>query len=84
MTVTMAAQGQRILGSAHMLQAHDPQRVLRRGYAWIEAVSEGEDAVVRPVVSVHQLQSGQQVRAVWSDGRATATINTLETLPPAP
>jgi exodeoxyribonuclease VII large subunit len=58
------------LGAA--LQAHDPQRVLRRGYAWVQ----GQDG--RPVVSVAQLRPGQQVRAVWADGQATAQIDTVE------
>ncbi len=58
------------------LQAHDPHRVLRRGYAWVE--SEGG----RPVVSVAALSPGQQVRAVWADGRATASIVSVEPLTP--
>ena len=54
------------------LQAHDPHRVLQRGYAWVEA----EDG--RPVVSVRALQAGQQVRAVWADGHALARVQSVQ------
>ena len=50
------------------LLGHDPQRVLQRGYAWVEA-ADG-----RPVVSAHSLQVGQQVRAVWADGSASTEV----------
>jgi exodeoxyribonuclease VII large subunit len=82
MALAMAAQQQRLLSSTQMLQAHDPQRVLRRGYAWVEAVGDEPGAASRPVLSVRELRAGQRVRAVWADGRALATIDTLETLPP--
>ncbi len=59
------------------LQALDPARVLQRGYAWVE----DEDG--RPITGVGALQPGQGVRAVWSDGRADATIQRVEALPPA-
>jgi len=64
------------VGADQRLRAHDPQRVLRRGYAWVES----EDG--RPVVSVQALQPGQTVRAVWADGRALAEVKTVEALPP--
>ena len=54
------------------LQALDPQRVLQRGYAWVEA-GDG-----RPVVSARALHAGQSVRAVWSDGHAQAQIVSVE------
>jgi len=57
------------------LQALDPQRVLQRGYAWVE----GADG--RPVVSVRQLLPGQSVRAVWADGTAQAQITGVESTP---
>lgn len=57
------------------LQAHDPQRVLSRGYAWVE----GADG--RAVLSAHALQVGQSVRAVWSDGAARAQVLAVEPLP---
>jgi exodeoxyribonuclease VII large subunit len=66
----------RLLGAAQRLEAHDPQRVLRRGYAWVES-ADG-----RPIVSAHSLTPGQPVRAVWADGRACAEILSVEPLPP--
>ena len=62
----------------HRLQAQDPQRVLQRGYAWVES-ADG-----RPVVSVRSLRPGQTVRAVWADGRARAEVLDVEPLPPPP
>jgi len=58
------------------LQAQDPQRVLQRGYAWVES-ADG-----RPVVSAHALVPGQQVRAVWADGQARAEVLSVEAPPP--
>lgn len=55
------------------LHALDPKLVLLRGYAWVET----DDGV--PVVSVLSLKPGQSVSAVWSDGRAMATIKSIET-----
>jgi exodeoxyribonuclease VII large subunit len=73
------AQGRLALAGAHdRLQAHDPRRVLQRGYAWVEA-ADG-----RPVVSAWALRPGQAVRAVWSDGRARAEVLDVEPLPPSP
>lgn len=60
------------------LQAHDPHRVLQRGYAWVES-ADG-----RPVVSALALRPGQAVRAVWADGRARAKVLDVEPLPPSP
>lgn len=67
----------RLEATQERLNAQDPRRVLHRGYAWVE------DAKGRPVVSVHALQPGDAVRAVWSDGRAEARVTRLEPLPPA-
>jgi exodeoxyribonuclease VII large subunit len=53
-----------------------PQRVLQRGYAWVA------DEAGRPIVSAHALQPGQSVRAVWHDGRASATVSSVELDPP--
>jgi exodeoxyribonuclease VII large subunit len=55
------------------LLGHDPQRVLRRGYAWVEA-ADG-----RPVVSAHDLLVGQRVRAVWADGSAQTEVLAVQT-----
>ena len=84
LTTQLQAEGQRLTAAALRLQAHDPQRVLQRGYAWVES-ADG-----RPVLSAHALRPGQTVRAVWADGRATAQVSSveprleprLETLPP--
>jgi exodeoxyribonuclease VII large subunit len=80
MRLAVQQQQHRLQASRLTLQAHDPQRVLRRGYAWVEAV--GGANAGRPVLSVQGLQAGEQVRAVWADGRALATVNEVETLPP--
>lgn len=75
-----AVQGQlqrcalRALASQERLAALDPQRVLQRGYAWVEA-ADG-----RPVVSVRALRAGQAVRAVWADGHAQAQIIDVQAL----
>jgi exodeoxyribonuclease VII large subunit len=53
-----------------------PQRVLQRGYAWVA------DEAGRPIVSAYSLQPGQSVRAVWHDGRASATVSSVERDPP--
>jgi exodeoxyribonuclease VII large subunit len=68
----------RLASAGQRLQAHDPHRVLQRGYAWVEA----EDG--RPVVSARVLRPGQTVRAVWADGRARAEVLAVESLPPEP
>ena len=78
----LQAETARIERAALRLQAHDPQRVLQRGYAWVES-ADG-----RPVVSVQALRPGQTVRAVWADGRAAVQVKTvepaLESMPPTP
>lgn len=76
-SVHLQALQQRLAAAAGRLQAHDPHRVLQRGYAWIES-ADG-----RPVISALALQPGQSVRAVWADGRAEAVIAAVESLPPA-
>ncbi len=61
---------------AGRLQSLDPRRVLSRGYAWVE------DEAGLAITQVAQLQPGQAIRAVWSDGAAHAEITALEQ-PPA-
>jgi exodeoxyribonuclease VII large subunit len=68
----------RLAATAQRLQAQDPHQVLQRGYAWVES-ADG-----RPVVSALALHAGQNVRAVWADGRALAQVQSVEPLPPAP
>ena len=67
----------RLRSATERLQAQDPARVLKRGYAWVEAM-DGQ-----AVLSVRSLRPGQAVRAVWADGRATAEVLAVEPLPPA-
>lgn len=78
-TAMQLQQRRLALGAAQQrLQAHDPHRVLQRGYAWVES-ADG-----RPVVSALALRPGQAVRAVWADGRARAEVLDVEPLPPSP
>ena len=72
----LSRQQLRLAAAAQALQAHDPRRVLQRGYAWVE------NAAGEPVVSVRALQPGQTVRAVWADGHALARVQLVEPLPP--
>jgi exodeoxyribonuclease VII large subunit len=58
------------------LDTLSPQRVLQRGYAWVA------DEAGRPIVSALALQPGQDVRAVWRDGRADVRVMAVETDPP--
>ena len=74
----LQAEPLRLQAAQQALQAHDPHRVLQRGYAWVE----GADG--RPVLSVHALQPGQQVRAVWADGQALAQVHSVLPGPVAP
>ena len=76
LTVQLHTQQQRLAAAAQRLDAHDPHRVLQRGYAWVES-ADG-----RPVVSALALRQGQAVSAVWSDGRASVEVLRVEALPP--
>ncbi|MEW6705493.1 MAG: exodeoxyribonuclease VII large subunit [Pseudomonadota bacterium] len=58
------------------LQALDPKRVLARGYAWVS------DLEGRPVMSVSGLSAGEQVKAVWADGEALASVLEVHPRPP--
>lgn len=73
----LQAEHLRLQAASQQLQAHDPHRVLQRGYAWIEA-TDG-----RAVVSALALAAGQQVRAVWADGRAEMQVQRVQALPEA-
>lgn len=67
----------RLAAAEARLQAHDPARVLKRGYAWVQSLDG------RPVVSVAGLRAGQAVRATWADGSAEAELLRIEPLPPS-
>ena len=78
LAVQLAGQVQRLQAAEQQLRAHDPHRVLQRGYAWVE------DASGRPIVSARALQAGQAVRAVWADGRALAEVTDIDLAQPLP
>lgn len=72
------AGGASVQGAAHALgrletrlHALDPAEVLKRGYAWVS------DEAGRPLASVEQLQVGQPVHAVLSDGYAVAQVTSV-------
>jgi exodeoxyribonuclease VII large subunit len=65
----------RLAAAQARLQAHDPARVLKRGYAWVQSLDG------RPVVSVAGLRAGQAVRATWADGSAEAELLRIDPLP---
>lgn len=73
LAVQLQRASARVAAAGERLDALDPQRVLHRGYAWIE----GADG--RPVLSANDLLVGEQVQAVWADGRARAEV--LEVIP---
>jgi exodeoxyribonuclease VII large subunit len=73
--VALRTRQMRLEAAAQRLDAHDPRRVLQRGYAWVES-ADG-----RPVVSALALRRGQAVNAVWSDGRASVEVLAVEALP---
>jgi exodeoxyribonuclease VII large subunit len=76
LAVQLRTQELRLTAAAQRFDAHDPHRVLQRGYAWVES-ADG-----RPVVSALALRPGQAVRAVWSDSRANMEVLNVEALPP--
>jgi exodeoxyribonuclease VII large subunit len=76
LVVQLQTQQMRVAAAAQRLDAHDPHRVLQRGYAWVES-ADG-----RPVVSALALRQGQAVSAVWRDGRARVEVLKVEALPP--
>lgn len=74
--VLLQRQAARLEAAGSRLVALDPRQVLHRGYAWVER----DDGT--PVTSVQGLLPGQQIQAVWSDGRARARLVEVQTLPP--
>jgi exodeoxyribonuclease VII large subunit len=64
--------GLELQGVEARLSALDPHRVLARGYAWVT------DEAGSPIVCARGLAPGQQVQAVWSDGRALAQVQQVK------
>lgn len=57
-----------LLALGHRLAAAHPEQVLSRGFAWVQ------DEAGVPVMRAAQLQAGQQVAAVFADGRVQAEV----------
>jgi exodeoxyribonuclease VII large subunit len=68
----LRAQGMRLESLQARLSALDPQRVLARGYAWLD------DGQGRALTSVAQLSAGQKVHAVLADGEAQMQVLAIE------
>jgi len=64
----LRAEPLRLQATEARLQAHDPARVLRRGYAWVQS-ADG-----RPVLSAAALAPGDRFKAVWADGSVEAEV----------
>lgn len=77
LAVHLRAQRQGLESRERRLQALDPQRVLRRGYAWIE------DGQGQALTSARSIAVGSTVHAVWADGRAETEVKAVR-LDPAP
>jgi exodeoxyribonuclease VII large subunit len=72
------AHEQRVLsGATSRLNALNPERVLQRGYAWLSR-TDG-----RAVVSVHQIEAGQALRAHLADGQADLQVCAVQAPNPA-
>ncbi len=76
--VALGAQGLRLQALEARLSALDPQRVLARGYAWLD------DGQGRALTSVAQLSAGQSVHAVLADGEAQMQVLATTGLKPSP
>jgi exodeoxyribonuclease VII large subunit len=68
----LRAQELRLDALQARLSALDPQQVLARGYVWLD------DGQGRALISVQQLQPGQQVHAVLADGEAQMQVLELK------
>ena len=65
-----SAAHQRLARAALRLAALDPQRVLERGYAWLE------DAHGTPVTRAADTRAGQPIRATLADGKVDLEVRT--------
>ncbi|MFY7974603.1 MAG: exodeoxyribonuclease VII large subunit [Rubrivivax sp.] len=76
LTQRLERETQRQDAAAQRLGALDPRQVLHRGFTWVEDADGG------PIGSVHRVRPGQAVRTVWSDGTATARIESTQPASP--
>ena len=60
---------ERLERAALRLAALDPQRVLERGYAWLE------DEAGHAITHAAQTAPGQPIRATLADGKVDLTVN---------
>lgn len=68
----LQSEQQRLDRLAAQLQAMAPQRVLSRGFAWLD------DGKGQALTHAAQLQPGQRVRAVLQDGRAELDVHAVQ------
>jgi exodeoxyribonuclease VII large subunit len=68
----------RLQALASRLEAANPRGVLKRGYAWV-ARPDG-----RPVIRAGDLRPGDAIDAVFDDGRARATVDSVWPEPTQP
>ncbi len=66
--VQQTRQRHRLDGLATRLAAANPEQVLQRGYTWLTNLQGAA------VVSVHAVQVGQALNAVWADGQAQVQV----------
>lgn len=71
-TQRLAAARQSLQRAEAQLQALAPQRVLARGFAWLD------DGHGHALTRAEQLQPGQRVRAVLQDGRALLDVHAVQ------
>lgn len=65
---TLATARERLERAALRLSGLDPQRVLERGYAWLE------DENAHPVTHADAVRPGQKVSATLADGKVDLTV----------
>ncbi|MBK6863651.1 MAG: exodeoxyribonuclease VII large subunit [Ideonella sp.] len=73
--VLQAQHHQRLEAIAARLALLDPRQVLARGYAWLS------DAQGAAVMSVARLATGQALTATLADGRVSAEVLAVESMP---
>jgi exodeoxyribonuclease VII large subunit len=78
MTTTLEQRQWRLQAWASRLEAANPRGVLKRGYAWV-ARPDG-----RPVTRAGDLLPGDPIDAVFDDGLARATVNSVLSQPADP